>query len=179
MKAAVQSLIGWLEQSPHIFFRSANSIALGARGWFETWHQTNFHSEMKAATSSLSSTAPPAVWRSLWVCPSYVPHRPWVWLQSELGALRVRLMPQSDTSARTNAPDEKVIYSTDRKGIRSYCILLYFIWFCSILLQLNDFLLSSASPYHHSLYHFIISINNWILTLHCKFTLCLSQHPIG
>lgn len=32
-----------------------------------------------------------------------------MWFQSELGALSVRLIPQSDTSARTNAPDEKVI----------------------------------------------------------------------
>lgn len=67
---------------------------------------TDLHSEIKACR--YCSVAPPAEWKSLSDCPSYVPHRPSVWLQSELGALSVRLIPQSDTSARTNAPDEKV-----------------------------------------------------------------------
>lgn len=78
----------------------------------DTLTVTDLHSEMKACR--YCSVAPPAEWKSLSDCPSYVPHRPSVWLQSELGALSVRLIPQSDTSARTNAPDEKVNCGGDK-----------------------------------------------------------------
>lgn len=61
-----------------------------------------------------SKVSPPALWKSLSGCPSKVPQRPSVWLRSEPGAITVRLMPHSATSARTNAPEEKVSYRRER-----------------------------------------------------------------
>lgn len=57
-----------------------------------------------------SKALPSALWKSFWLFLSKVPHKPLVLLKSLLGALTVKLIPQSLRSARTKAPEWNKIW---------------------------------------------------------------------